>query len=234
MTPEIEELGKHEDEHLIGSDSNDLLSEWNDLLEVLNKLISKFLDIKNIFQENLSRKLVNLDISSLDKNIQEIESKLAGLKTQPNTLIKKTNALLRASYEENKAQKENLLYKTKEFADMQAKLASVNTNLHFIEVDIENINSRQKESELEVQDLITPVEEMQVQLNKKLESRLIIEMELSRIRKDIEKNYESIRALERSKAEQEQNTVNQRQKLEDLRLELQAYKIEEKNIEQKY
>ena len=38
MTPEIEELGKHEDGYLIGSDSNDLLSEWNDLLEVLNKL----------------------------------------------------------------------------------------------------------------------------------------------------------------------------------------------------
>ena len=68
MTPEIEELGKHEDGHLIGSDSNDLLLEWNDLLEVLNKLISRFIDIKNIFQENLSRKLVNSDISFLDRS----------------------------------------------------------------------------------------------------------------------------------------------------------------------
>ena len=47
---------------------------------------------------------------------------------------------------------------------------------------------------------------------------------------DIDMNHDFIRSKERTKTEREQEADNYRQKLEDLRLELQAYKIEQETI----
>tara|TARA_B110000014_G_C20122144_1_gene595209 strand:+ start:215 stop:2695 length:2481 start_codon:yes stop_codon:yes gene_type:complete len=232
MTPQIEELSSSQNqESLIGSGSKDLLLEWDKLLLVLNTLISDFININQNFRDNLGSKLDEKNVQELQNKIEVISAELSGLKSEPSLLIEKTNNLLRESEEENKAQKEDLLYKTKEFADIQAKLASVNTNLHYIDADLKNISTKLELRKSESIDLLAPVNSLQENLDKKLEKRLSIEADLLKVRSEIEKNYESIRSLERTKAEQEQNTNYQREKLEDLRLELQAAKIEKENIE---
>ena len=231
MTPEIEKLGSDDTEdHLRSEGPKELLLEWDELLSKLNDLISKSLIINATFEKGLNEELKASDINSLKKEVNSVSEELSALKSVPIHLIEKTNSLLRKSSEDNKAQKENILYKTKEFANMQAKLATANTNLHFLNTDIKNLSSKLDTLESTMQKLSAPVESIKQQLNLKLEERLTVEKSLSKVRKDIDMNHDFIRSMERTKTEREQEADNYRQKLEDLRLELQAYKIEQETI----
>jgi len=232
MTPEIEALStSEEDNTILDSGSKKLLLEWDDLLDDLNNLISEFSNINLSLKENLTKNIDLDDVSSFSIKTELLISRLSKLKEEPTRLIGKTNSLLRENSEENKLQKETLLYKTKEFADLQAQLASSNSALHFTEVDLKNLSLRREQCSKEVSQLLEPVDKIQGTLNKKLELRLSIEDELLKVRKDIEDNHELVRSKERTKSEQEQESNSQRQKLEELRLELQALKIEKDNLE---
>ena len=94
--------------------------------------------------------------------------------------------------------------------------------------DLKKENSKLEE---ELNELKEPISEIQNKLDSLLSDRLKVEDRLLQSRKDIEECNASIHNIEREKIEKEQAAITLRELLENLRLDRQASKIEQENIE---
>ena len=79
--------------------------------------------------------------------------------------------------------------------------------------------------------MLGPINEIQKRLDELLKGRLAVEEKLLKSRKSIEECNSSIHSFEKEKIEKEQAAITLRELLENLRLERQASKIEQNNIE---
>ena len=192
--------------------------------DILNNIVNSIGSIKS--------KLSNND--SVDDDLREIESlqnDLKKLETEPNKLTKLTQDFLINASEGAKQQRINLIEKTDKYAELQAKLASMNSEDSHISTKLQDLTQENRDLEEESKELTQPINEIQEKLDQLLSDRLKIEENLLESRKAIEECNASIHKIEREKIEKEQAAITLRELLENLRLERQASKIEQNNIE---
>ena len=192
--------------------------------DILNNIVNSIGSIKS--------KLSNND--SVDDDLLEIESlqnDLKKLETEPNKLTKLTQDFLINASEGAKQQRINLIEKTDKYAELQAKLASMNSEDSHISTKLQDLTQENRDLEEESKELTQPINEIQEKLDELLSDRLKVEENLLESRKAIEECNASIHKIEREKIEKEQAAITLRELLENLRLERQASKIEQNNIE---
>ena len=192
--------------------------------DILNNIVNLIGSIKS--------KLSNND--SVDDDLREIESlqnDLKKLETEPNKLTKLTQDFLINASEGAKQQRINLIEKTDKYAELQAKLASMNSEDSHISTKLQDLTQENRDLEEESKELTQPINEIQEKLDQLLSDRLKVEENLLESRKAIEECNASIHKIEREKIEKEQAAITLRELLENLRLERQASKIEQNNIE---
>ena len=192
--------------------------------DILNNIVNSIASIKS--------KLSNND--SVDDDLRKIESlqnDLKKLETEPNKLTKLTQDFLINASEGAKQQRINLIEKTDKYAELQAKLASMNSEDSHISTKLQDLTQENRDLEEESKELTQPINEIQEKLDQLLSDRLKVEENLLESRKAIEECNASIHKIEREKIEKEQAAITLRELLENLRLERQASKIEQNNIE---
>ena len=190
--------------------------------------------LTNIFSSIglIKSKLSNKE--SIEDDIQQIESlqsELKRLESEPTRLTKLTQDFLVNASEGAKQQRINLIEKTDKYAELQAKLASLNSEDSHINTKLQDLNNENINLEKESKELVEPINEIQQKLDNLLSNRLKVEESLLDSRKAIEDCNASIHRIEREKIEKEQAAITLRELLENLRLERQASKIEQNNIE---
>ena len=192
--------------------------------DTLNNIVNSIGSIKS--------KLSNND--SVDDDLRKIESlqnDLKKLETEPNKLTKLTQDFLINASEGAKQQRINLIEKTDKYAELQAKLASMNSEDSHISTKLQDLTQENRDLEEESKELTQPINEIQEKLDQLLSDRLKVEENLLESRRAIEECNASIHKIEREKIEKEQAAITLRELLENLRLERQASKIEQNNIE---
>ena len=197
------------------------ITETKDILKNIVNLIG-----------SIKSKLSNND--SVDDDLRKIESlqnDLKKLETEPNKLTKLTQDFLINASEGAKQQRINLIEKTDKYAELQAKLASMNSEDSHITTKLQDLTQENRDLEEESKELTQPLNEIQEKLDQLLSDRLKVEGNLLESRKAIEECNASIHKIEREKIEKEQAAIILRELLENLRLERQASKIEQNNIE---
>ena len=164
-------------------------------------------------------------------NIQSLQADLESLANEPDRLTKITQDFLVNASEGAKQQRINLIDKTDKYAELQAKLASLNSEDSYINTKLDDLQKENFDLEKESSELKDPIGEIQKKLDSLLSDRLKVEDKLLQSRKAIEECNASIHKIEREKIEKEQAAIVLRELLENLRLERQASKIEQTNIE---
>ncbi len=192
--------------------------------EILNNIVNSIGSIKSKLSNNDS---VNDDL----RKIESLQNDLKKLETEPNKLTKLTQDFLINASEGAKQQRINLIEKTDKYAELQAKLASMNSEDSHISTKLQDLTQENRNLVEESKELTQPINEIQEKLDQLLSDRLKVEENLLESRKAIEECNASIHKIEREKIEKEQAAITLRELLENLRLERQASKIEQNNIE---
>ena len=181
---------------------------------------------------SLSSKLENNQPIDDDKSLMDsLEAKLDKLQKEPDKLTKLTQDFLTSTSKEAKQERINLIEKTDKFAELQALVASLGSEETHAETKLADLEKDNFSLGTESKELLGPINEIQKRLDELLKGRLEVEEKLLKSRKSIEECNSSIHSFEKEKIEKEQAAITLRELLENLRLERQASKIEQNNIE---
>ena len=181
---------------------------------------------------SLSSKLENNQPIDDDKSLMDsLEAKLDKLQKEPDKLTKLTQDFLTSTSKEAKQERINLIEKTDKFAELQALVASLGSEETHAETKLDDLKKDNFSLGTESKELLGPIDEIQKRLDELLKGRLAVEEKLLKSRKSIEECNSSIHSFEKEKIEKEQAAITLRELLENLRLERQASKIEQNNIE---
>ena len=181
---------------------------------------------------SLSSKLENNQPIDDDKSLMDsLEAKLDKLQKEPDKLTKLTQDFLTSTSKEAKQERINLIEKTDKFAELQALVASLGSEETHAETKLADLEKDNFSLGTESKELLGPINEIEKRLDELLKGRLAVEEKLLKSRKSIEECNSSIHSFEKEKIEKEQAAITLRELLENLRLERQASKIEQNNIE---
>ena len=181
---------------------------------------------------SLSSKLENNQPIDDDKSLMDsLEAKLYKLQKEPDKLTKLTQDFLSSTSKEAKQERINLIEKTDKFAELQALVASLGSEEAHAETKLSDLEKDNFSLGTESKELLGPINKIQMRLDELLKGRLEVEEKLLKSRKSIEECNSSIHSFEKEKIEKEQAAITLRELLENLRLERQASKIEQNNIE---
>ena len=181
---------------------------------------------------SLSSKLENNQPIDDNKSLMDsLEAKLDKLQKEPDKLTKLTQDFLTSTSKEAKQERINLIEKTDKFAELQALVASLGSEETHAETKLADLEKDNFSLGTESKELLGPINEIQKRLDELLKGRLAVEEKLLKSRKSIEECNSSIHSFEKEKIEKEQAAITLRELLENLRLERQASKIEQNNIE---
>ena len=215
------------------SDSNiveakKLEGSWLVFITETRSLLSK---LKETLQ-SLSSKLENNQPIDDDKSLMDsLEAKLDKLQKEPDKLTKLTQDFLSSTSKEAKQERINLIEKTDKFAELQALVASLGSEEAHAETKLSDLEKDNFSLGTESKELLGPINKIEKRLDELLKGRLEVEEKLLKSRKSIEECNSSIHSFEKEKIEKEQAAITLRELLENLRLERQASKIEQNNIE---
>ena len=219
------------DEGGITSATKILETEWLLFITESESLLSQMDNMSLSMSKKLEIGLTKDDSDVFIAELKGLQAAVKKLSSEPARLTVKTQELLSNSSENEKRERINLLDKTGQFAELQAKLATIASQDGHLKSGIKELEKSTTTLIEEVAHMKEPLASVENDLNKLLEGRLKVESELLKARKAIEGCSESIHKIEREKIEKEQMAINLREALETLRLERQASKIEAENIE---
>ena len=225
---ELQLLKEGNDEDQNKAEAEKIEGSWLVFITQTKSIIASLIDSIETIKIKLTKE------ESLDNSfsmIQSLKGDLEDLSGEPERLTKLTQDFLVNASEGAKQQRINLLDKTDKYADLQAKLASLNSEDSYISIKLEELQKENLDLEAELNNLNNPIETIQKKLDNLLSDRLKVEDNLLQSRKSIEECNTSIHKIEREKIEKEQAAITLRELLENLRLERQASKIEQSNIE---
>lgn len=232
ISPELDELRNIQlDEGSITSATKILETEWLLFITESESLLSQMDNMSLSMSKKLEIGLTKDDSDVFIAELKGLQASIKKLSSEPARLTGKTQELLSDSSENEKRERINLLDKTGQFAELQAKLATIASQDGHLKSGIKELEKNTTSLIEEVANMKEPLASVENDLNKLLEGRLKVESELLKARKAIEGCSESIHKIEREKIEKEQMAINLREALETLRLERQASKIEAENIE---
>ena len=226
---ELNSLKEGNDQETNAAEAQKIEASWLVFITQTKTILTSFSELIRIIKTKASK---NESIEEHMLKIESLEGDLNQLESEPVKLTKLTQDFLINSSEGAKQQRINLIDKTDKYTSLQAKLASINAENSLLtnklkDLELENINLH-KESD----DLREPINIIQQKLDNLLSDRLKVEDNLLQSRKAIEECNASIHKIEREKIEKEQAAITLRELLENLRLERQASKIEQSNIEE--
>ena len=225
---ELQLLKEGNDEDQNKAEAEKIEGSWLVFITQTKSIIASLIDSIETIKIKLTKE------ESLDNSfsmIQSLKGDLEDLSGEPERLTKLTQDFLVNASEGAKQQRINLLDKTDKYADLQARLASLNSEDSYINIKLEELQKENLDLEAELNNLNNPIETIQKKLDNLLSDRLKVEDNLLQSRKSIEECNTSIHKIEREKIEKEQAAITLRELLENLRLERQASKIEQSNIE---
>ena len=225
---ELQLLKEGNDEDQNKAEAEKIEGSWLVFITQTKSIIASLIDSIETIKIKLAKE------EPLDNSfsmIQSLKGDLEDLSGEPERLTKLTQDFLVNASEGAKQQRINLLDKTDKYADLQAKLASLNSEDSYINIKLEELQKENLDLEAELNNLNNPIETIQKKLDNLLSDRLKVEDNLLQSRKSIEECNTSIHKIEREKIEKEQAAITLRELLENLRLERQASKIEQSNIE---
>ena len=225
---ELQLLKEGNDEDQNKAEAEKIEGSWLVFITQTKSIIASLIDSIETIKIKLTKE------ESLDNSfsmIQSLKGDLEDLSGEPERLTKLTQDFLVNASEGAKQQRINLLDKTDKYAELQAKLASLNSEDSYINIKLEELQKENLDLEEELNNLSNPIELIQKKLDNLLSDRLKVEDSLLQSRKSIEECNTSIHKIEREKIEKEQAAITLRELLENLRLERQASKIEQSNIE---
>ena len=225
---ELQSLKESSDEDQNKAEAEKIEGSWLVFITQTKNIISNLINSIDTVKTRLTKQ-ESLEDSFL--KMESIKSDLEGLAGEPERLTKLTQDFLVNASEGAKQQRINLIDKTDKYADLQAKLASLTSEDSFINTKLEDLQKENLDLEKESNELKKPIEEIQKKLDTLLSNRLKVEENLLQSRKSIEECNTSIHKIEREKIEKEQAAITLRELLENFRLERQASKIEQSNIE---
>ena len=232
ISPELEKLRSLQ---LKGGDSNAKLAlvqtEWSDYSTKLNELFENLKKAERQIVINLNEGKISEKEILLDSGLKRVEESLSSLLKVPKKLIEKTNNLFLGSNEEGKAERLDLLNKTRKFADLQAQLATNITQEQHLGSEIAILESQISHLKEQISSNKDPLRKLEETLEEFLKSRLLIEENMTSKRKSIDHSSDQIRNIEKDRLEKEQKSILMMEELEVLRLDHQASQIETQNKE---
>ena len=225
---ELKKLKESNDVEPNKAEAEKIEGSWLIFITQTKDILSNLLNSIELVTSKLSKK------ESIEENISSIEfikTKLNELESEPVRLTKITQDFLVNASEGAKQQRINLIDKTDKYAELQAQLASLNSEDSSLNNRIRDLEQENADLEIELKESVDPINEIQKKLDSLLSDRLKVEENLLQSRKAIEECNTLIHQFEREKIEKEQAAITLRELLENLRLERQASKIEQSNIE---
>ena len=225
---ELIKLKEGGDEESNKAEAKRIEGSWLIFINQTKDILSNLFDSIETAQSKLFKKESIEDVIS---SIDSIKAKLDGLESEPVRLTKITQDFLVNASEGAKQQRINLIDKTDKYAELQTQLASLNSEDTNLSSRIRDLEQENLDLKAESQQSIDPINQIQKKLDNLLSDRLKVEDSLLQSRKAIEECNNSIHQFEREKIEKEQAAITLRELLENLRLERQASKIEQGNIE---
>ena len=225
---ELKKLKESNDVEPNKAEAEKIEGSWLIFITQTKDILSNLLNSIELVTSKLSKK------ESIEENISSIEfikTKLNELESEPVRLTKITQDFLVNASEGAKQQRINLIDKTDKYAELQAQLASLNSEDSSLNNRIRDLEQENADLEIELKESVDPINEIQKKLDNLLSDRLKVEENLLQSRKAIEECNTLIHQFEREKIEKEQAAITLRELLENLRLERQASKIEQSNIE---
>ena len=229
ITPELDKLRETQlSETNQDSEMEGLEKDWEMFSKQLKSLLVNLKQAEEKLLSLLSSGTVAEEKLLEEAGLKEVEKLLSSLTSETPKLVIKTKELFKGSSKEDRLE---LLDKTQEYADSQAKLATNISQVNHLKTEINNleteIESLQKQSSLNKE----PLKNMENSLKDLLQSRLLVEEKMGSIRKSIEDASDGIRKIEKQRLDKEQKAISSRESLESLRLEHQASRMEADNIE---
>ena len=225
---ELKKLKESNDVEPNKAEAEKIEGSWLIFITQTKDILSNLLNSIELVTSKLSKKE---SIEEVISSIESIKTKLNELESEPDRLTKITQDFLVNASEGAKQQRINLIDKTDKYAELQAQLASLNSEDSSLNNRIRDLGQENADLEKELKESADPINEIQKKLDNLLSDRLKVEENLLQSRKAIEECNTLIHQFEREKIEKEQAAITLRELLENLRLERQASKIEQSNIE---
>ncbi|MEC7910791.1 MAG: AAA family ATPase [Pseudomonadota bacterium] len=211
-------------------DHQEIEKHWLDLKENLEISIEEIKRVATTLQTFDHKIPIDRAHPEIFSKLEEIKVNLESYSKKPAQLTSQMSSLLSESSQE-KEERLSLLDKTKEFADLQARLATNASQQNHLSLQVKEITTLISSSEEEIFVLDDPQKKATKSLEILLEDRLKVERDLTKNRTLLEDCVEAISSIEKEKFKKEQLSLTLREELEKLRLELQALNIEATNIE---
>ena len=232
ISPKLEKLRSQQ---LKGNSSNVKLelvqTEWSDYSLKLNELLENLKKAEHQILINLNEGKISEKEILFDSGLKRVEENLGSLLKVPNKLIEKTNKLFLGSNKEGKAERLDLLNKTRKFADLQAQLATNISQEQHLGSEIAILESQISHLKEQISSNKDPLKKLEKSLEEFLRSRLLVEEKMTSKRKSIDHSSDQIRNIEKERLEKEQKSMSMMEELEALRLDHQASQIETQNKE---
>ena len=225
---ELKKLKESNDVEPNKAEAEKIEGSWLIFITQTKDILSNLLNSIELVTSKLSKKET---IEEVISSIESVKTKLNELESEPDRLTKITQDFLVNASEGAKQQRINLIDKTDKYAELQAQLASLNSEDSSLNNRIRDLEQENADLEIELKESVDPINEIQKKLDNLLSDRLKVEENLLQSRKAIEECNTLIHQFEREKIEKEQAAITLRELLENLRLERQASKIEQSNIE---
>ena len=225
---ELKKLKESNDVEPNKAEAEKIEGSWLIFITQTKDILSNLLNSIELVTSRLYKKE---SIEEVISSIESIKTKLNELESEPDRLTKITQDFLVNASEGAKQQRINLIDKTDKYAELQAQLASLNSEDSSLNNRIRDLEQENVDLEIELKESADPINEIQKKLDNLLSDRLKVEENLLQSRKAIEECNTLIHQFEREKIEKEQAAITLRELLENLRLERQASKIEQSNIE---
>ena len=226
---ELNSLKEGKDQETNTAEAQKIEGSWLLFITQTKNILSSFSEIISNIKTKVSKN------ESIEEDVIKIESlkdELNQLESEPVKLTKLTQDFLINSSEGAKQERINLIDKTDKYTSLQSKVASLNAENSLLTNKVEDLKSENIDLLKESDELKEPINKIQQKLDNLLSDRLKVEDNLLHSRRAIEECNASIHKIEREKIEKEQAAITLRELLENLRLERQASKIEQSNIEE--
>ncbi len=226
---ELNSLKEGKDQETNTAEAQKIEGSWLLFITQTKNILSSFSEIISNIKTKVSKN------ESIEEDVIKIESlkdELNQLESEPVKLTKLTQDFLINSSEGAKQERINLIDKTDKYTSLQSKVASLNAENSLLTNKVKDLKSENIDLLKESDELKEPINKIQQKLDNLLSDRLKVEDNLLHSRRAIEECNASIHKIEREKIEKEQAAITLRELLENLRLERQASKIEQSNIEE--
>ena len=175
---ELQKIKEGKDEELNLEESEKIENLWLVFITQSKSILTKLEKNIDSFVESLNNKSSLEKIKDLESEVIDLKRELDSIKEEPSKLTKLTQDFLSNSSEDAQQQRVNLIDKTNQFADLQAKFAALTSEDKLANSQLEALELENLSLIDELKALEDPISEIQSNLDALLSERLVVENKL--------------------------------------------------------